>query len=506
MKIVRAVDRLSMYRFVLIALAILAAYAIIVAASGADFAYTATELLGSLVILVGVCAAVTYLCAAIVRVPPGSESWLITALILFFIFPGLTDTDSAWGLVLAAAIASGSKYVVAVRRRHIVNPAVAGAVVSYLFAYFSVGPFLYPVWWIAAEPLMVAMIVVGAAVVWKLREWWLVGVFLVVAVLTMIVVAADNGTPVGDALQLGFQSTPLLFVAAIMLTEPLTSPTSRIPTLVYAALVAVLMYWNQSFEITSEYTLEFVPEIALLAGSLFTFVVGRQWRRHILEVESVQPIGTDTYEVLASPGLRFRPGQWAQISDPTWSPAPEKQGTRRVLSLAGAPGEGTTRFGFTVSGRPSEFKRRLIEDGAGRRLYVDEVGGDFTLPRNLRSPMVFIAGGIGITPFRSMLADLTARGDTDLTQVSLIYAANSEDRLVYGDVLDAARARGAQVITVVGGLVSIDDVAAVARPGAHYYLSGPPMMLSALKPMLIRAEPALRWQPWRLHTDRFIGY
>ena len=134
MKILRAVDRLSMYRFVLIALAILAVYALVVAASGADFAYTATELLGSLAILVVVCAAVTYLCAAIVRVPPGSESWLITALILFFIFPGLTDTDSAWGLVLAAAIASASKYVVAVRRRHIVNPAVAGAVVSYLFA------------------------------------------------------------------------------------------------------------------------------------------------------------------------------------------------------------------------------------------------------------------------------------------------------------------------------------------------------------------------------------
>jgi ferredoxin-NADP reductase len=105
-----------------------------------------------------------------------------------------------------------------------------------------------------------------------------------------------------------------------------------------------------------------------------------------------------------------------------------------------------------------------------------------------------------------MLADLTARGDVDLTQVSLIYAANSDDRLVYSDVLDAARSGGAQVITVVGGLVSVDEIAAVVRPGAHYYLSGPPMMLAALKPMLIRAEPGLRWQAWRLHTDRFIGY
>jgi ferredoxin-NADP reductase len=506
MKIIRAVDRLSMYRFVLVALVVLAVYALAVAASGTDFAYTAGELLGSLAILVVVCAAVTYACAAIVRVPPGSESWLITALILFFIFPGLTDSDTGWGLVLAAAIASASKYVVAVRRRHIVNPAVAGAVVSYFFAYFSIGSFAYPIWWIAAEPLLIPMILIGVAVVWKLREWWIVGTFIVVATITMIIVAVDKSTPIGDALELGFKSTPLLFVAAIMLTEPLTSPATRIHGLIYAALIGVLMYCGLKFEITSDYTLAFVPEIALLAGSVYTFIVGRQWRRTRLTVESVQPIGTGTYEVLASPALRFRAGQWAQISDPTWSPAPEKQGTRRVLSLAGAPGEGSTRFGFTVGGQPSEFKRRLIEQGVGRQLYVDEIGGDFTLPRNVNTPIVFIAGGIGITPFRSMLADLTARADADLTRVSLIYAANSEDRLVYTDVLDAARARGAQVITVVGGLVSADEIASVVRPGAHYYLSGPPMMLAALKPMLIRAEPAVRWQPWRLHTDRFIGY
>jgi ferredoxin-NADP reductase len=225
----------------------------------------------------------------------------------------------------------------------------------------------------------------------------------------------------------------------------------------------------------------------------------------VLTVESVQPIGTDTYEVIASPGLRFRPGQWAQISAPTWNPTPEKQGTRRVLSLAGAPGE-STRFGFTAAGDISAFKKRLIEsDVAGSKLYVDEVGGNFTLPRTLTAPTVLIAGGIGITPFRSMLADLLARG-ADLSKVSLIYAANGDDRLVYADVLDAVRAAGGTVVTVTGGLVGAGDVAAVAHPGSHYYLSGPPAMLDAIKPMLLRAEPGLRWQPWRLHTDRFIGY
>lgn len=505
MRFIRLIDRLSMYRFVLVALVVLAIYSLAVAASETDFAYTAAQLLGSFAILVVTCAVVTYACAAVVRVPPGSESWLITALILFFIFPGLTDADAGWGLVLAGVIASASKYVLALRRRHIVNPAVAGAVVSYLFAYFSVGPFAYPIWWIAAEPLLIAMIVIGVAVVWKLREWWLVATFLIAATLTMIVVALDADTPIADSLELGYKSTPLLFVAAIMLTEPLTSPATRIPKLVYAVLVGILMYWGRSFEVTSDFTLEFVPEMALLAGSLFTFIVGRQRKRTALTIDSVRPIGPDTYEVLATPALRFRPGQWAQVSAATWSPVPDKQGTRRVLSLAGAPTESQTRFGFTAAGEPSTFKKRLI-DGSTTRLYVDEVGGDFTLPRKTSTPTVFIAGGIGITPFRSMLADLTARTDGDLSHVSMIYAANTEDRLVYADVLEAARARGAQVVTVVGGLVSVDEIETVARRGAQYYLSGPPAMLAAIKPMLIRAEPELRWQPWRVHTDRFIGY
>lgn len=506
MRFVRLIDRLSMYRFVLLALVVLAVYALGVAAFDSEFAYTAPQLLGSLAILVVTCAVVTYACAAIVRVPPGSESWLITALILFFIFPGLLDADTGWGLVLAGAVASASKYVIAIRRRHIVNPAVASAVICYLFAYFEIGPFQYGLWWIAAEPLLIPMIVIGAAVVWKLREWWLVGTFLVFSVATAIYVALDIDTPVGDALELAIKSTPLLFVAAIMLTEPLTSPSTRTLSVIYAALVGILMYWGETFEVTDDYTLVFTPEIALLAGNLFAFITARRWRRTTLTVDAVHAIGTDTYEVLASPAVKFRPGQWALVSAPTWSPAVEKQGTRRVLSMAGTPTETHTRFGFTAVDEPSPFKKRLIDGGAGSRLYLDEVGGDFKLPRKTSTPTVFIAGGIGITPFRSMLADLTARTDGDLSHVSMIYAANTEDRLVYADILDEARARGAQVINVVGGLVSVGEIEAVARPGAQYYLSGPPAMLAAIKPMLIRAEPELRWQPWRLHTDRFIGY
>lgn len=95
---------------------------------------------------------VTVAGAALVRVPPGSDSWAITELILFFLM-GITDVASAVSMIVAAGAAAASKYVLVWRRRLIVNPAVAGAVVAYGLAYagVSVGgtQLSSPFWWVA---------------------------------------------------------------------------------------------------------------------------------------------------------------------------------------------------------------------------------------------------------------------------------------------------------------------------------------------------------------------
>ena len=83
--------RPTMHRAVLVALVALVLCSLVVSVVDADFAFRPTALLLALVISVLVSGAVTYGCAAVVRVPPGTDSWLITALILYFILPGVTD-------------------------------------------------------------------------------------------------------------------------------------------------------------------------------------------------------------------------------------------------------------------------------------------------------------------------------------------------------------------------------------------------------------------------------
>ena len=369
---------LTAHRAVLLGLVALVICAFVVSAVDAEFAPRPDALVLSLVLVVVVTGAVTYLGAAIVRVPPNSDSWLITALILFFVLPGAADSASVTTVIVGSAVAAASKYVLVWRRRLIVNPAAAGAVVCYGLGYAGVGSIGFPTWWIAAQPMLIPMVVIGVVVVTALYEWPLVATFLVAALVTIGVVALIDGT--GD-LSLWLISSPMFFAATFMLPEPLTSPSTRVHRLIYGALVGVLMYCQQSIPVTDAFTLEFVPEIALLIGCLYAFIVrlsAGTARRIPLDVSSVDALAEHTFGVrLAADGgaPRFRPGQWATLSAPRWS-APLWNSSRRVFSFANAPGARATEFAFTTGAGPSPYKGALI-DGSTSRVWIDNIGGDF---------------------------------------------------------------------------------------------------------------------------------
>ena len=181
------------------------------------------------------------------------------------------------------------------------------------------------------------------------------------------------------------------------------------------------------------------------------------------------PVADRTYAVRGEPvggAAVFRAGQWSSVSVPRWS-APLWSGSRRVFSFVSAPGQQPVEFGFTVAAALSTYKAALV-DGSVRRVYVDEIGGDFVLPRSFPATgsVVLIASGIGITPFVSMVRELVQSGH-DLSGLTIAHVLRDQRRAVHADDLERARAANARIATVEAPELAdgIDDPARLADRG-----------------------------------------
>jgi len=97
----------------------------------------------------------------------------------------------------------------------------------------------------------------------------------------------------------------------------------------------------------------------------------------------------------------FEPGQYFFVTLPDVGYHDEK-GLRRHISVVTSPNEKGV-LGLATRMRDSAFKRTLSELGVGAEVDVEPPMGTFTLPDDSSRPLVFVAGGIGITVFHSML-------------------------------------------------------------------------------------------------------
>src|SRR4029453_14600950 len=114
----------------------------------------------------------------------------------------------------------------------------------------------------------------------------------------------------------------------------------------------------------------------------------------------------------------FRPGQyfWVTLLDP---PYDDEKGPRRHISVVTSPKEHGV-LGLCPRLRDSAFKRSLAELPVGTEVEVEEPKGSFVLPEETDRPYVFVAGGIGITVFRSMLRYIAEGGLP--YRVTLVYS------------------------------------------------------------------------------------
>ena len=496
-----AFDQTTMYRLLVVYLGALLLAAFVLGFFGLVPAEP-TALAFSLVVVVGVAEVTHRLFAATFAVPANHESTLITALIIVLLMKPVTAADLAGvgGLAAASAWAVASKYLIRARGRHVFNPAALGIALAGLLL---VQP---ATWWITATPYLLPLIVIGGLLITrKVRR-----TDMVLAAIAAYVAGAIVTAPADTSLQellLSLPQTSILFLAFAMLTEPLTAPQGRWRGIAFGLLVGALA--TPGLTIGPVYL---TPELALLVGNLFAVLVSAP-DRLVLTLKAVEEVASNAYDFIFTPSrpLRFRPGQYLE-----WTLAMrdrDERGNRRHFTVTSAPGEPDIRLGVKFYPEPSAFKRALQSLKPGDRILAGQLGGHFVLPGNKKRKLAFLAGGIGITPFRSMIKHMLDRGEK--RSAVLFYGCGRAGEFAYRDVFDkAGEELGLKTVYatqfdetppegVRRGVIDAQLVRAEMPDWRErlFYVSGPPPMVRAVR----RTLRGMGVPPWRIRTDFFPG-
>lgn len=514
-RVLALLGAVSMYRLVLSALATLAVIALVLSLLGVIVSPTPMELLATFVVLTVVISAVDATAQRLLHLPWRLESSLVTALILLFVLrPGL-EPAALGAIAGAGALASLSKYLIAWRGRHILNPAAFGAAVVSIVGSFGAFEWLgtSSSWWVGTPSMALTVLLLGLAVLWRTEKVRVVLLFFVIAVGTAVLRQAVQALQFGIdfdvavALQFAALQTPFLFLGAFMLSEPLTLPPRRWQQFSVAALVGVLAGWP--IPVGDLFTLG--QERALLIGNLLAFAFAlRGSVRLTLEKREFITATAQELTFRARGKLSFLPGQYLELDVPHHRP--DARGTRREFSIVSAPADlPTLRIAYKNGDQkhPSSYKRALAAAEPGAALAVTGTWGDFVLPRG-EAPVLMVAAGIGVTPFVSQLRQLHATGTK--RDVVLVYVAAEAAELAFRDELAAT---GARVVVFTpdeprdlpahwnwAGGARLDTHRLEAEvpdlSARHAFISGPPRLIAALAPALQKARS--------LTTDAFAGY
>ncbi|MBZ5548578.1 MAG: FAD-dependent oxidoreductase [Acidobacteriia bacterium] len=210
----------------------------------------------------------------------------------------------------------------------------------------------------------------------------------------------------------------------------------------------------------------------------------------------------------------FKPGQSADVTlfNP---PETDSEGNTRTFSIASSPFENQLMFATRM--RDTAFKRSLKKVPLGTDVKIDSPMGSFTLHKNSAKPAVFLAGGIGITPFVSIVRQ--ADHDRLPHTLYLFYSNRRPEDTPFLEalqILEKSNPNFQLICTMTEmlqsqkewkgetGLINKEMLSRhlTNLQGPIYYVAGPPAMVAAMRKMLAGAgvdEDDIR-------TEEFGGY
>lgn len=225
--------------------------------------------------------------------------------------------------------------------------------------------------------------------------------------------------------------------------------------------------------------------------------------------------GTKAFHFEKPANFQFRAGQFVDVTliDP---PETDASGSTRTFTLASAPFENELMV-VTRMREHSAFKRVFGALPPGAEVMIEGPMGSFTLHSNASKAAVFFAGGIGITPFLSIVKQ--AAHEHLPHRIHLFYSNRMPEAAAFLDTLaemEKANPRFHLIATMTdmdqskrtwSGETGFIDAAMMRRHieiplEAIYSIAGPPEMVEAMQRMLVEAGV----DPDAVRTEEFAGY
>lgn len=467
--------------------------------------YNPFDILISGFYIIAVCYAINQLFAYLFKVKPNYESQFISGLILALIIGPLPFLPNIFFLTITPIIVTASKYMIAINKQHIFNPAAFTVVVAAVLFHNGAS------WWIGSISMSPFIIMGGIIILRKIQRFNLTLGFLLTYFLFILVTNLQSFLSFQSAITIVtnvFLVSPILFFSIVMLTEPLTSPADKNLRTYYGIFSALVFIMLQKFTPIS-YTLELSLLVANVAGRLVRFNT-----KYTLTLKQKNEIAPTIWEFLFEPVRPFQyiAGQFLEWNLPHKNA--DSRGTRRYFTISSSPSEKDILLTVKIPDKPSTFKSALKNLPIGESVYATSLEGDFTEPKDVKNHYVFIAGGIGITPFRSIIMHLLKQKTR--ISLTLFYSAHSPEEFVFKDIFDKAEKEiGLKTIYVLsdnppqnwqGETGHIDDVMIKRHVSNEkqtvYYMSGP-------QPMVVAYEKTLSdmgISKSHIKTDYFPGY
>lgn len=499
-------NKITMYKLTLYYLSFLIIVSVILSFFGI-LSYNPLDILVDAFIAIIVGFASNFFFAKIFKATTNIESVFITALILVLIVPVKFPINATF-IALVSFVAMASKYLLTIDKRHIFNPAAVAVVAVSLFS-----PEHNATWWVGTLPMMPFVLTGGLLLTRKIQRESLVLNFFVAYLLIIgidSIIRTDSLFSIVSAWQHSITGSALFFFMFIMLTEPLTSPATKKLQKYYGYIVALFYVTPQLRLITFAIT----PEMTLCIGNIFTYIINPNYRLSLM-VKWKKQLSADTLEFAfdKNPDFKFIPGQFMEWTIPHKNA--DSRGNRRYFSIASSPTEQIIKILVKFYSPSSSYKKELFNITEGSKIIASQVSGDFTLPKNMQIPLVFIAGGVGIAPFISMIQYLI---DNHITaDIILIYSNKTANDILYKDVLDRARQNGIRVIYVLTDVNNLpigwqglsghmnEETIRTQIPDfskRRYYVSGPQLMVQNFESILLKAGVKKN----KIKADFFPGY